>query len=188
MKMYKVTNIVYATDGVKVDLPAEMVVECESEDMIADAISDNTGWLVESFKLEKRSDVILDLLMEVRNQAKDAIMDLLKSENVVSINVQPYIQESYITNYAFFDTDKNGNGECLELEMLEKKGNDYVFTMYTNYGDYFSTCKFEDFTTTELFYILEMLEGIFECVENGQPLLDKDEVFDYGEEETEEDN
>ena len=50
---YLVSNIVYETDGVKVDyLPTTMVVDCEDAFDIADVISDATGWLVESFTSE----------------------------------------------------------------------------------------------------------------------------------------
>lgn len=183
---YKVTNIVYSTDGVKVDLPTEMVVECEGEDRIADAISDKTGWLVESFRIEKQSERIVEMLMQVREETKSAIMQILTERKVESINVQPYIQEDYITNYAFFDTDKNGNGECLELDAIKKDGESYSFTMYTNYGDYFCVKEFGEFDTSELVYILEMLEEIFECVDEGEPLLKDGEDFDDYEEDSRE--
>lgn len=47
---FSVYNIVYETDGVDVQLPTSMVVECEDAFEIADAISDETGWLVKSFE------------------------------------------------------------------------------------------------------------------------------------------
>lgn len=180
---YKVTNIVYATDGVKVDLPTELIVECDNEEEIADKISDKTGWLVESFTIEKQSELIIEMLMKVREQAKASIIYLLEKYKVESINLQPYIQESYITNYSFFDTDKHGDGECLELDGIKKDGESYSFIMYTNYGDYFCEKKFGEFDTSELVYILEMLEEIFELVDEGEPLLKEDEDFDNYEDE-----
>ena len=57
----KVTNIVYDTDGESVsDLPNEMIVYVEVhvegvfdiESEIADAVSDSTGWCVESYNYE----------------------------------------------------------------------------------------------------------------------------------------
>jgi hypothetical protein len=53
----KVTNIVYDTDGESIsDLPTEMIVNVDGvidiESEIADAISDNTGWCVESYNYE----------------------------------------------------------------------------------------------------------------------------------------
>ena len=54
---YHVTNIEYDFDESvspeeRNEVPKEMVVFCESEDEIADAISDATGWLVKSFSLD----------------------------------------------------------------------------------------------------------------------------------------
>ena len=59
MKTFHVTNIKYdmsdsqgqlsAEEGIS--LPKEMNVLCESEEEIADIISDSTGWLVVSFNI-----------------------------------------------------------------------------------------------------------------------------------------
>ena len=53
MKQFKVIGIKYETDGCKVKLPRTLVVECDDEveafdDEVIDAVSDITGWLVES--------------------------------------------------------------------------------------------------------------------------------------------
>ena len=48
---WKVTNIEYDTDGEEIDLPTELGVFCDEEE-IADAISDYTGWCVISFDYE----------------------------------------------------------------------------------------------------------------------------------------
>lgn len=57
--IYSVTNIVYDLDGtdgevqeLNSNLPHKMNVEAEDESLIADAISDQTGFLVKSFNLE----------------------------------------------------------------------------------------------------------------------------------------
>lgn len=48
-KKFYVTGIVYDTDGVVINgLPKTLVVECEDEEEVIDAISDQTGWCVES--------------------------------------------------------------------------------------------------------------------------------------------
>ncbi|MDV0439820.1 hypothetical protein [Xanthomonas sacchari] len=49
MKLFHVRGIVWETDGKRPVLPAEATVECESEDGIADALSDAYGWLVSEF-------------------------------------------------------------------------------------------------------------------------------------------
>ena len=49
----KVTNIKWETDGQVVDLFSEMIIpEDVDEDGIADYLSDETGWLVDSFDIE----------------------------------------------------------------------------------------------------------------------------------------
>lgn len=50
MKKFKAVNINYCIDdlGEELDLPTTMVVECEDEEQVADAISDEVGWLIES--------------------------------------------------------------------------------------------------------------------------------------------
>lgn len=45
MKAFHVRGIVWETDGKRPALPAEATVECESEEGIADALSEHTaGW------------------------------------------------------------------------------------------------------------------------------------------------
>jgi hypothetical protein len=48
MAKFLAIGIKYDTDGYRVKLPKNMVVECDDEDEVVDAISDETGWLVES--------------------------------------------------------------------------------------------------------------------------------------------
>lgn len=52
MKRFHVVNIEWDTDGKPVRLPKEVTVECESEDDIADALSDEYGWLVNDYDIE----------------------------------------------------------------------------------------------------------------------------------------
>lgn len=57
---YHVTNIKYDMSDSQgklspeegITLPKEMDIFCETQDEIADIISDSTGWLVESFNIE----------------------------------------------------------------------------------------------------------------------------------------
>ena len=49
MSKFFAMGIKYDTDGLEIaGLPRNLVVECEDEDGVVDAISDKTGWLVES--------------------------------------------------------------------------------------------------------------------------------------------
>lgn len=49
----KVSNIIWETDDVEIDLPTEVEVEdgLDDDDAIADYLSDTYGWLVISFTL-----------------------------------------------------------------------------------------------------------------------------------------
>lgn len=56
-KTIKFTNIDYDTDGEKVDLPSELTIEVEDDEIDpsnegADLISDETGWCVNHFDWE----------------------------------------------------------------------------------------------------------------------------------------
>lgn len=48
MPKFLAIGIKYETDGYRVSLPKNLVVECFDEDEVVDKVSDITGWLVES--------------------------------------------------------------------------------------------------------------------------------------------
>ncbi|KHS05346.1 hypothetical protein RM61_21915 [Xanthomonas phaseoli pv. phaseoli] len=56
MKAFQVRGIVWETDGKRPILPAEAKVECESEEDIADTLSDAYGWLVIDFAVVGGAD------------------------------------------------------------------------------------------------------------------------------------
>ena len=56
MKVFHVRGIVWETDGKRPSLPAEATVECESEEAIADALSDAYGWLVSEIAFVEEVD------------------------------------------------------------------------------------------------------------------------------------
>ncbi|CEI11415.1 hypothetical protein P2B10_21360 [Xanthomonas perforans] len=49
MTAFHVRGIVWETDGKRPVLPSEATVECESEEGIAEALSDAYGWLASDF-------------------------------------------------------------------------------------------------------------------------------------------
>ncbi|PPT72981.1 hypothetical protein XarbCFBP8150_00535 [Xanthomonas arboricola] len=57
MKAFHVRGIVWETDGKRPVLPAEATVECESEEGIAEALSDRYGWLVSEIAVVEEIDV-----------------------------------------------------------------------------------------------------------------------------------
>jgi len=134
--------------------------------------------------MKKKSDEFINSLQKIRENVKEEIMRLLKEHKIKSINVQPYYQDYMIDNWSFFDTDKNGNGECLECDRIKLVGKGVVLTMYTNYGDFFKTCTFADLDTNELLYVLHIVEDVIELkVEEGTPILKENETFDDYEDE-----
>ncbi|WP_127172124.1 hypothetical protein [Xanthomonas euvesicatoria] len=56
MKAFHVRGIVWETDGKRPALPMEATVECESEEDIADTLSDAYGWLVIDFAVVGGAD------------------------------------------------------------------------------------------------------------------------------------
>lgn len=51
MKVFKVKNIEWDTNGKRVKLPSEAIVECEDEEQIANTLSDIHGWLIYDFEV-----------------------------------------------------------------------------------------------------------------------------------------
>ncbi|WP_369939896.1 hypothetical protein [Xanthomonas medicagonis] len=56
MKAFHVRGMVWAADGKRPALPSEATVGCESEEGIADALSDTYGWLVSTFVVVEGTD------------------------------------------------------------------------------------------------------------------------------------
>lgn len=48
MAKFLAIGIKYDTDGYRVNLPKNLIVECDDEDEVVDKVSDITGWCVES--------------------------------------------------------------------------------------------------------------------------------------------
>lgn len=57
MKAFHVRGIVWETDGKRPALPDEARVECESEEGVANALSDAYGWLVSEIAVIEEVDV-----------------------------------------------------------------------------------------------------------------------------------
>ncbi|APP77400.1 hypothetical protein EIQ06_00930 [Xanthomonas campestris pv. campestris] len=57
MKAFRVRGIVWQTGGKLPALPGEATVECESEEGIADALSDTYGWVVSDFVAVEEFDI-----------------------------------------------------------------------------------------------------------------------------------
>lgn len=54
--LFLVRDIEWDTGGEMASLPTEVWVECESQENIADALSDTYGWLVNDFEVAESRD------------------------------------------------------------------------------------------------------------------------------------
>lgn len=52
--VYEVTNIKWDTDGARVKLPKNAIVEAEDEDEIADILSDEYGFCIYSLEIKEK--------------------------------------------------------------------------------------------------------------------------------------
>lgn len=128
--------------------------------------------------MNKKSEKLSIALYDIRAKAIKEINRIIKKYKIESINFMPYYDE-LITNYTFYDTDKNGNGEALQVASVKVANDTLALTMYTSYGSYFGETNLEYLSTTEVIYFLEMLEEVVEQYEeNGTPILKEDEEFD----------
>ena len=117
---------------------------------------------------------------EVENAIKEIVNELLKDTDKKSIYFAPYVREGWIGNYYFYDCNKDGDGEALELRILrvDDKGN-IELEYDTNFGDYFGRYEVMNWSVSERVYILEMLEELYHLVkEEGEVLLAEGEDFD----------
>ena len=127
--------------------------------------------------MNKKSEKLSIALYDIRAKAIKEINRIIKKYKIESINFMPYYDE-LITNYTFYDTDKNGNGEALQVASVKVANDTLALTMYTSYGSYFGETNLEYLSTTEVIYFLEMLEEVVEQYEeNGTPILKEDEEF-----------
>ena len=95
------------------------------------------------------------------------------------------LSTNLIDNYNFYDCDKDGNGEALELQKINVNEDGNVELEFdTNYGDYFQCSELSSLITSERLYVLEMLENIIAYSEEENiPVLKEDEDFDDYEDE-----
>lgn len=80
MAFFKITGIKWETDGARVSLPTESIIDCESEDEAVDTLSDIYGFLIES--VEEIREVELTNF-EVKTEYKSGIKrnEIIVAEN-----------------------------------------------------------------------------------------------------------
>lgn len=111
-----------------------------------------------------KAENYLEQLSEIGKEILNTLLATLKERGIKSINLYDYWSERDTDRYCFYDTDNDG----IELKMLD-----------TDDGDWAEWDE-ENLTTTERYYLLDMVEQILEVADeedNGR-VLTADETFD----------
>lgn len=117
-------------------------------------------------------------LNAIAKEARESIINLLKENNLTSVNFLPYTQEGYIDYYLFYDCDERGNAAALEIESLTFENGKVMLSMSENEGGYYGQKSLDSLTADECVYVLDMLSDIIEySKEEGIPILAENQDF-----------
>lgn len=122
-------------------------------------------------------------LNELDKDIIKAIKNLVKKENIESINFLPYVQEGYVDAYNFYGCDKNGYGISYQIESISFIEKDEKFDMVAHLSDnddyYNETWNFSDTNTDEKLYILTMIGDVVDSSKQSNlPILKENEFFE----------
>lgn len=118
-------------------------------------------------------------LKKIAKEAREAIVSLLKKNNLTSVNFMPYTSEGYVDNHIFFDVDKDGNGVSLWLDVLTFKEGKVTLEMSANEDGYYGQQNLSELSANECIAVLEMLTQVIEhSKEEGVPVLAEGQDFD----------
>ena len=118
-------------------------------------------------------------LKKIAEEAREAIVSLLKKNNLTSVNFVPYIRDGYVDIHIFFDVDKDGNGVGLWLDLLTFKEGKVTLEMSANEDGYYGQLNLSDLSANECVAVLEMLTHIIErSKEEDIPVLAEGQDFD----------
>ena len=103
------------------------------------------------------------------NAIGDEMIDWIKSEiskrKIKSINFGEFTANDYILGFLFYDCDKNGDGEGLNIKKMIVDEYGISFEMDTTYDDYWGIVNLNSFPTTEVSYILSMVEDALAIID-----------------------
>lgn len=118
-------------------------------------------------------------LKKIAEEAREAIVSLLKENNLTSVNFVPYTGEGYVDNHIFFDVDKDGNGVSLWLDVLTFKEGKVTLDMSGNEDGYYGQQNLSELSANECVAVLEMLtQAIEHSKKEGIPVLAEGRDFD----------
>jgi len=187
MNAYKAINIKYDTDGEAVPgLPVTLVVSAEHEGRVVDAISDKTGWCVESVDdivPVPTYESLCSKFSALEEETEQALLDLLASRDIESINIKAYADNEDIDKLYFPQTDKNGYGVNVSIDSIRKdKKGKWIADVVDEDDDDWGTLRLNrtDFPAGVLVDVLGLVERIFECAddEHDGHVLAYDEEFE----------
>lgn len=136
----------------------------------AEPVPNETDSLIENYYKQ---------LNRIKNEVRESIISLLKENNLTSVNFLPYTGESYISNFLFYDCDKNGYGVALELDNLTFENGKVMLSMSENEAGYYGQRSLNELSVNECVYVLDMLSGVIEySTEEGIPVLAENQEFD----------
>lgn len=176
-RTYKASGIIYDTDGIPAEcLPDTLTVTAENEDGVADAISEHTGWCVESINAIElvipTSEELFEEYNQVHAKAEDALTSLLDKRRVTCINVKGYTEKHNIDPCAFNKTDKNGYAVRVNIDTIHKdKKRSWVAECVDEDWNAWGTLDLDtqDFDAEELLFILKTVEDIFRHADENDP-------------------
>lgn len=111
---------------------------------------------------------LCDNYRDLTKKSYKALIDTLNKRGVESINVKAYMDEDLIDYFTFPQTDKNGYGVNVKIDIIKKndKG-EWVVDVVDEDDDDWGTLELTDwnFDASGLIDILGIVEGIFECAD-----------------------
>ena len=119
-----------------------------------------------SEKIDNILNGIEEYNKDLRNLIKSIIKDIMryaKTEGAHTINVA-YYTESEITGYDFLGIDGDGYGHALFISDIDTNNGNPVFNMVDEDGDSFEDRTLDDFETTELTYLVQMMNDLLDVV------------------------
>ena len=99
----------------------------------------------------------------------DEMIEWIKTEiskrKIKSINFGEFVANDWILGFLFYDCDKNGDGEGLNIKKMVVDECGISFEMDTTYDSYWGIVNLNSFPTTEVSYILSMVEDALDIID-----------------------
>ena len=109
------------------------------------------------------------------NAIGDEMIAWIKAEiskrKIKTINFGEFVSNNYILGFIFYDCDKNGDGEGLNIKKMVVDEAGISFEMDTTYDDYWGVVNLNSFPTTEVSYILSMVEDAIAIIDDDKELV-----------------